>query len=248
MTINEGGELVVLPDGAALAEEAARRFVALAQAAVKDNGRFSVALSGGSTPRALYERLARSPYRDQIDWDRILMFWGDERYVAPDDVESCFRMAREALLAHVPIHAANIYPVPTVGGTPEGAASAYAETLVATFSAELPRFDLILLGMGPDGHTASLFPGHPEAVAPSGELVVAVHDSPKPPPTRISFTFKLINAAANVLFLVTGADKAATLRDVLRGPHDPARLPAQGVRPVQGALVWLVDAAAAKDL
>jgi 6-phosphogluconolactonase len=248
MTVNERGELVVLPDGAAVAEEAARRFVALAQAAIKDDGRFSVALSGGSTPRALYQRLAQPPHRDQVDWEHIHVYWGDERYVPPDDPESCFRMAREALLAHVPIHAANIYPVPTVGGTPEGTARAYAETLVATFGAELPHFDLILLGMGPDGHTASLFPGHPEIVAPSDALVVAVHDSPKPPPARISFTFKLINAAANLLFLVTGADKSATLRDVLRGPHDPARLPAQAVRPAQGALVWLVDAAAAKEL
>jgi 6-phosphogluconolactonase len=245
MTMNGRGELVVLPDGAAVAEEAARRFVALAQAAIENNGRFSLALSGGSTPRALYERLAQPPHRDQVDWEHIHVYWGDERYVPPDDPESCFRMAREALLAHVPIPAANIYPMPTVGGTPEGAAGAYAETLVATFGAELPRFDLILLGMGPDGHTASLFPGHPEAVAPSDELVIAVHDSPKPPPTRISFTFKLIDAAANVLFLITGADKSATLRDVLHGPHDPAKLPAQGVRPAQGALVWLVDAAAA---
>src|SRR5262249_17903153 len=137
---------------------------------------------------------------------------------------------------------------PTVGGTPEAAAKAYAETITAVFGAESPRFDLIMLGMGPDGHTASLFPGHPEVVRPSDALVVAVHNSPKPPPTRITFTYRLINAAENMIVLVSGADKAATLREVLRGPVDVARLPVQGVRPEHGELVWLVDAAAAKEL
>src|SRR5262245_61580878 len=198
MNDNDRGELVVLSDPGALADEAARRFVALARAAVEGGGRFTVALSGGSTPRALHERLARPPLRDEVDWEQVQVYWGDERYVPPDDPESNFRMARETLLAHVPIPAANIYPVPTVGGTPEAAASAYAETLTASFGADLPRFDLILLGMGPDGHTASLFPGHPEVVAPGEELVVAVHGAPKPPPERISFALKLINAAAQV--------------------------------------------------
>jgi len=248
MSDNDRGELVVLPDPGALADEAARRFVALARAAVEGRGRFTVALSGGSTPRALHERLARPPLRDEADWEQVHVYWGDERYVPPDDPESNFRMARETPLAHVPIPAANIYPVPTVGGTPEAAASAYAETLTASFGADLPQFDLILLGMGPDGHTASLFPSHPEVVAPSDELVVAVHGAPKPPPDRVSFTLELINAASHVLFLVAGADKAATLREVLRGPLEPARLPAQGVRPTAGQLVWLVDAAAAREV
>jgi 6-phosphogluconolactonase len=248
MTTAERGALVVLPDPAALADEAARRFSALAQAAVADRGRFTVALAGGSTPRALYARLAAQPLRDTIDWSSVHVFWSDERMVPPDDAESCFRMAREALLAQVPIPAANIYPVPTVGGTPEAAAAAYAETIAALFGDPLPRFDLILLGMGPDGHTASLFPGHPEPSAPGEALVIAVHHSPKPPPTRISFTYRLFHAAANVMFMVAGADKAATLREVLRGPVERARLPAQGVRPEQGSLVWLVDAAAARAL
>jgi 6-phosphogluconolactonase len=148
----------------------------------------------------------------------------------------------------VPIPAANIYLVPTVGGSPEAAARAYAETLTASFKSDLPRFDLILLGMGPDGHTASLFPGRTEVTDPGDALVVAVHDAPKPPPTRISFTLPPINAAANVMFLVAGADKAAMLREVLRGPRDPVRLPAQGVRPAHGKLTWLVDQAAAGEL
>jgi 6-phosphogluconolactonase len=248
MTEHDRGEIVVLPDPAALADEAARRFVALARAAVAAHGRFTVALSGGSTPRALHERLARPPLCDVVDWANVHIFWGDERMVPPDDPESSYRMARETLLQHVPIPAANIYPVPTVGGTPEAAAKAYQETILAVFGADLPRFDLILLGMGPDGHTASLFPGQPEVIRPSEMLVAAVHNAPKPPPTRVTFTYKLINAAANVIFLAAGADKAAILREVLRGPIDVARLPAQGVWPERGELAWLVDAAAAKEL
>jgi 6-phosphogluconolactonase len=248
MTEHDHGERVVLADPAALADEGARRFVGLAGTAIAEHGRFTVALSGGSTPRALYERLARPPLSDAVDWANVNVFWSDERYVPLDDPESCFRMARETLLAHVPIPAANIYPVPTVGGTPEAAAEAYAETLTASFGTETPRFDLILLGMGPDGHTASLFPGQPEVVHPSNKLVVAVHNAPKPPPTRISYTYRVINAAANVIFLVAGADKAATLREVLQGPSDIGRLPSQGVRPEYGSLVWLVDQAAAKEL
>ena len=248
MIEHERGELIILPDPAALADEAARRFVALGQAAIADHGRFTVALSGGSTPRALYERLAHPPLSEAVDWPNVHVFWGDERLVPPDDIESSYRMARETLLAHVPIPAANIYPVPTVGGTPEAAASAYEETIAAVFGTDAPRFDLILLGIGPDGHTASLFPGQPEVVRPSAALVVAVHNAPKPPPTRVTFSYTLINQAAHVLFVVSGADKAAALREVLRDTVDVARLPAQGVRPKQGALVWLVDAEVAKQL
>jgi 6-phosphogluconolactonase len=248
MTKNNRGELVILPTPAAIADAAAQRFIALAQASIEQQGRFAVALSGGSTPRALHQRLAKPPLSTAINWEKVLVFWGDERFVAPDDEESCFRMARETLLAHVPIPAANIFPVPTVGGTPESAAASYAETLVEQLGAGTPRFDLILLGMGPDGHTASLFPSHPEPSAPGDQLVIAVHDAPKPPPTRISFTYKTLNAAANILFLVAGADKSAALREVLGGPSDAARLPAQGVRPAQGSLTWLVDQAAASKL
>jgi 6-phosphogluconolactonase len=247
MHTNEHGELMMLADPATLAKEAAQRFVELSDTAIKDHGCFRVALSGGSTPRATHERLAHQ-HCDDIDWNHVEVFWGDERFVPPDDPESLFRMARETLLDHVPIPAANIFPMPTVGGTPEAAARAYAETLAATCSAALPRFDLIFLGMGPDGHTASLFPGQLEVVAPSGDLVAAIYGAPKPPPTRLTFTYKLLNAAANVIFLVAGADKAPTLRAVLRGPDDVTHLPAQGVRPTAGALTWLVDQAAAREL
>ena len=247
MSASERSEIVRRADQEALADEAARAFVTLAGAAVTMHGRFRVALSGGSTPRALHQRLA-AQYHDAVEWERVEIFWGDERFVPPDDPESSFRMARETLLAHVPVPAAHIFPYATVGGTPEAAARAYAETLQARFGDELPRFDLILLGMGADGHTASLFPGHSEVVEPSDALVVAVHDAPKPPPDRLTFTLRLINAAANVMFLVGGADKALALRDVLLGTPDVARLPAQGVRPERGTLTWLVDTAAAQKL
>ena len=245
MSQPQRGELVVFPDAATVADDAARRFVALAQAAIAERGRFTVALSGGSTPRALHGRLAAPPLSSALDWERVFVYWGDERMVPPDDADSSYRMARDTLLAHVPIPAANIVPAPTVGGTPADAARAYAETLVAQFGQDLPQFDLILLGIGPDGHTASLFPGQPEPVAPGDDLVIAVRNSPKPPPERVSFTYRLINAARTVLFLITGADKAAALDAILHGPPNRAHLPAQGVQPTAGSLVWLVDQAAA---
>ncbi len=244
----ERGSLEVYDTPAALAEAAARHLAEAAREAVAARGVFSVALSGGSTPRAMFSLLAQAPLRAEIDWERLHIFWSDERYVSPDDPESSYRMARETLLQHVHIPAANVYLVPTVGSTPEAAAAAYASTIAATLPGEPPRFDMILLGMGPDGHTASLFPGAPAVAQPPEELVVPVYNSPKPPPTRVTFTYRLINAAAQVLFLVAGADKATTLRDVLHGPHDPLRLPAQGVRPTDGALVWLADRAAAELL
>lgn len=229
-----------------LAEAATERMVALAKRDIAAHGRFSVALSGGGTPQAMFKLLA-AQYRDAIAWDKVFVFWGDERFVPPDDEESNYRMARETLLDHVPLPAANIFPVPTVGSTPVKAAQAYAETISAFFGSETPRFSLILLGMGPDGHTASLFPGQPEPRSPGDALVIAVHDSPKPPPDRISFTYRLINAANHVLFLVGGADKAAAVQQVLEGPRRRAEFPSQGVQP-EGTLEWLLDEAAAQEL
>lgn len=242
------GELVVVATPADLADAAARYVVELARAAIEQRGSFSIALSGGSTPRALHQRLARPPLSAQIDWPKLLVFWSDERWLPPDDHESNFRLARETLLDHVPIPAANIFAVPTVGGTPQAAAATYAATLASHLPDQPPQLDLIVLGMGPDGHTASLFPGQAEPAAPGTALVIAVANAPKPPPDRISFSYRLINAARNVLFLVAGADKAATLHAVLHGPLDQPRLPAQGVFPTHGRLTWLVDAAAASAL
>jgi 6-phosphogluconolactonase len=245
MNDNLKNQVVVLPDPAALAAEAADRFVKLAQAAVVRSGRFSVALTGGSTPQAMYRLLAQSPRTAQIDWPKVHIFWGDERFVPPDDHDSLWRMARETFLNDVPVPAANIYPMPTVGLAPAAAARQYAQTLTHFFAPTPPRFDLILLGMGPDTHIASIFPGHPAAVAPDEQLVVAVTNSPKPPPTRLTLTYKVINQAANIIFLVTGDDKAAAVAQVLTGEQDPGQWPAQGVQPENGRLLWLLDAAAA---
>ncbi|MEM8530019.1 MAG: 6-phosphogluconolactonase [Chloroflexota bacterium] len=241
-------ELCVLEDTNALAEHGAKQFVTLAQKAIQSQGRFSVALSGGATPRKMYQLLAHPPHRDQVDWSNVHIFWGDERYVPPDDPDNCFYMVQEVLLAHVPITAANIYPIPTIGSTPEAAAQAYAATLTAFFDGPLPEFDLVYLGMGPDGHTASLFPDQPAVTTSNEELVVAIHDAPKPPPTRVSLTFKAINTAKNILFLVAGSDKADMLKRVLQGEIDITQRPSQGIQPVHGRLTWLVDQEATTQL
>lgn len=244
----ERGDVVIVDTLAAVAFQAAQRVVDLAAQAIAARGRFTLALSGGSTPQALYTLLAAPPWYDQIAWEFVHVFWGDERFVAPDDPESSYRIAREALLTRVPIPDVQVHPFRTVGLTLEESATAYAATLAGDGQGQTPRLDLVLLGMGPDGHTASLFPGHPEPAAPGETLVVAVHHAPKPPPLRLSCTYRLFNHAAHVLFLVAGADKAATLRDVLQGPERRALLPAQGIRPLNGTLTWLVDRAAASAL
>ncbi len=241
-------EIKILPDKPALAAEAARHFVLLARTAVEKNGRFCVALSGGSTPRALHQLLAQPPLRDQVPWQKVIIFWGDERFVPLDDADSSFLMAQETLLKHVPIPPQNIYPAPTVGLTLATAVHQYTSTLQTVLGAAVPRFDLILLGMGPDGHTASLFPGQPEVVMPSDQLVTAITNSPKPPPLRLTFTYKLLNAAKNVIFLVAGADKSEMVRQVLgEGTAVVPPLPAQLVQPNSGKLTWLLDESAAQN-
>lgn len=237
---------IVLPDPTAVALTAADQFVQLAQEATAARGRFSVALSGGSTPQKLYRLLAQSPYKQQIDWPNVHIFWGDERFAPPDDPDNLWRMARETFLDDVPLPAANIHPMPTVGLTPTAAARQYADALTQFFAPGLPRFDLILLGLGPDGHTASLFPGQPALT--DARLVTAVHNAPKPPPTRLTLTFSLINQAANIIFLVTGVEKAAAVAQVLRGERDLDQWPAQGVEPANGRLLWLLDQAAAQNM
>ena len=241
----------VSPDAAALADEAARRFVASGRAAMAARGRFVVALSGGSTPKALLRLLAGAPYRDQVDWGRVHVGWGDERCVPPDDDQSNFKMAREALLDHVPIPPEQIHRIPAELPDREAAADAYAATLRELFAlppegGALPRFDLIHLGLGPEGHTASLFPGSP-ALTETRRLVAAPYVK-EVEAYRITLTPPVLNAAREVTFLVAGAEKAAIVREVLRGPRDVMRLPAQVVAPTDGELTWLLDAAAAAQL
>jgi len=242
-------EIQTFADAASLARAAADQWVELAEASIAGHGQFSVALSGGSTPRALYLLLAAEEFAARVDWPRLHVFWGDERCVPPDHPESNYGMARQALLDCVPIPISNIHRI-SCELEPQQAAAAYEQTMRAFFSggarrleAPPPRFDLVLLGMGEDGHTASLFPG----AAALGERTrwVVAYNVIKLGAWRVTLTPIAINAAAHVMFLVSGANKAEKLRQVLAGPYRPDERPAQIVRPTRGRLVWLVDAAAA---
>ncbi len=248
--VRKGREVVVVDSPEAVARAAAGRAVACARAAVAARGRFSVALSGGSTPRALFRLLAEAPLRSEIAWARLDVFWGDERCVPPTHPDSNYRMAKEALLDHVPIPPDRIHRIAADTDDHAAAAMTYeaelARVLGGTPGGTPPVFDLLLLGMGADGHTASLFPGTP-ALAEHRRWVVA-NRVEKLGADRITLTWPILNRAADVLFLVAGADKAAALREVLEGPRDVARLPSQGIRPEAGRLVWLLDRAAAAQL
>lgn len=238
-------EIIALPNPAAVARAAAERIVALAAAAIAGRGRFSMALAGGGTPEATYSLLASDEFAARVDWPRVHVFWGDERCVPPDDPGSNFRMADAALLSQVPIPVGNVHRM--CGELePQAAAEDYAGELRAFFATPWPRFDLILLGMGNDGHTASLFPGS-AALRETGRPVVSVtaHYQDRPA-CRVTLTPRAINEAREVLFLVTDAAKAEILRAVLEGPKGP--YPAQQIHPTSGQLTWLVDAAAASEL
>jgi 6-phosphogluconolactonase len=237
-------ELFIAGTPGDLAREAAGRFLEAARQAIADHGRFAVALSGGSTPKRLYALLTQPPYAQAVDWSRVHAFFADERFVPPDDPDSTLRLARETLFA-APIPPENIHPMPTTGLSPEAAAAEHAAELAAFFGAPLPRFDLILLGMGPDGHTASLFPGRPDLAG----VVAPVFDSPKPPPTRLTLTLDALNQAQRILFLVTGADKAETLRTVFADSAPGAgSLPAARVQAAGSDTAWLVDREAGSAL
>jgi 6-phosphogluconolactonase len=240
----------VFPDSEAVSRAAAGEFVRAATEAVAARGRFTVALSGGSTPQRLYQILAEAPFRDRVDWGKVEVFWGDERSVPPDHKDSNFRMAREALLDRVPLPAANVHRLEAERADRDAAARDYQAVLVRTFGVpadgEPPAFDLILLGMGPDGHSASLFPD----TTALGEMKrwVVVNYVPKFATERVTLTYPILNRAREVLFLVAGADKAEPLHDVLEGPPDARRLPSQAIRPTAGKLLWYVDRKAAARL
>ncbi|MBI4636709.1 MAG: 6-phosphogluconolactonase [Candidatus Rokubacteria bacterium] len=240
-------DLTIVGDPAALAETAAHAIVDAATQAVAARGRFTIALAGGATPRATYGRLALPPFRDRMPWERTWIFFGDERGVSPDHPESNYRMVREALLEKVPIPPAHVLRIRGEAEDPEVAAAAYARTLAEVFETrrgELPRFDLILLGLGIDGHTASLFPGSP-ALKEVFRMVAAVHAAAAAVPQRLTLTFPVLNAAAYVVFLVSGIEKAKVVRAVL---SEQAMLPAGMVRPTDGRLLWILDRAAASSL
>ena len=233
-------DLEVLPSATALADAVAGRFIAAAGDAIDSRGQFVVALSGGSTPRDTYRRLGSEALVSRVMWSRVQVLWGDERCVPPHHAESNYRMARETLLDRVPIPAANVHRIHGEDD-PVAAARVYEATLRA-----LLRIDLVLLGLGEDGHTASLFPGS-ATVHEQTRWVMAARVSAASM-WRITLTPAVINAAAEVLFLVSGGAKAGILRRVLEGPRRPQELPAQAIAPSNGCVRWYVDAAAAADL
>ncbi len=223
-----------------LSQRAAKLFTAAARRTVMARGLFRVALSGGTTPRRTYQLLAAPPFRDQVPWQAVEVFWGDERCVPPEDPRSNQRLARQALLDHVPIPAGRIRPM-ACNGDPAAAARAYQQLLARRCGPGLPRFDLVLLGLGPDGHTASLFPGSPalqEERRWVSEVLVPGQDF-----ARLTLTLPVLNHAAEILFLAAGAEKAAALGQILNGAEP--QLPAARVRPDQGRLRWLIDRVAA---
>jgi 6-phosphogluconolactonase len=239
-------ELIVVDGPDALADSAAHAIVDTALQAVKARDRFMIALAGGGTPRTTYQRLAQPPLRERMPWARTWVFFGDERGVPPTHSDSNYRMASEAMLSRVPLPAPHVVRIRGEASDDSDAAAAeYGRRLIEVFGSkrgELPRFDLILLGMGVDGHTASLFPGSPvlkEVFRP----VAAVHAGAASIPQRFTFTLPLINAAACVMFLVAGSEKAKVVKAALTEPG--SGLPASLVRPTNGRLVWLLDRAAA---
>jgi len=243
-------DYTVVDDSRALAELAASYFVEQAEKAVAARGMARIAISGGSTPKAAFELLADPlrPWFARMPWSRIHLFWVDDRCVPPTHPDSNYRMTSEALLRHVPLADAQIH---RMEGElePEAAAARYESELRNEFrleGAETPVFDLIALGMGPDGHTASIFPAT-EAIYDLTHLVTANH-VPQKDSYRITLTWPVINQARSVFFLLGGADKASVLKEVLLGPRDPDRLPSQLIRPAGGILTLLLDRGAAAEL
>lgn len=234
-------EIVKLANADAVIQEAARRWIAIANQSVAERGRFTIALSGGNTPAPLYRLMTSDEYRGQVAWDKTHVFWSDERRVPASHPDSNFRMARETLLDYVPIPSDQIYRMPTEGLTRIDA-DHYERVLRKVFdlkAREWPRFDLMLLGMGKDGHVASIFPGT-RAVSDLSAMVL-VYEVPQLRSERMTLTLPVLNNARNVILLVTGGEKAEMLAEVLGPKQQPSTRPAEAVKPVDGSLVWLVD-------
>jgi len=240
-------KITIFFDGEQLSHAAAHYAVQVANEALAARGRFTIALSGGSTPKKLYGLLALEPYRNQIDWTKAEVFWGDERCVPPDNAESNYHLAHEVMLSKLPIPADHIHRMPADESDWVAASATYEQELRRVFGTSgVPSFDLIQLGLGPEAHTASLFP-HQASLRETERLVIPV-TVPKPPPPRLTFTPPILNAAKHILFLVTGAEKADAVRAVLEGDYQPEEYPAQIVRPTQGEVTWMLDTAAASTL
>ncbi len=234
-------EIIIAEDGAQLVEMLAAKLVMTARQCIDERGSFSLALSGGSTPKALYQKLASSDWKSQIDWTKCDIVFGDDRAVAPDDALSNYRMARETLLDFVP---ARVHRIETEREDLESAAADYEKALRGLGG----RVDVVLLGLGDDGHTASLFPNSPQLDVAGKWVTATPVASLEPHVRRVTFTFDCINAARHAWFLAVGAGKAARVYDVLRGSKSVAKWPAQGVDLKSGELVWFLDEAAAREL
>ncbi|MBV9689961.1 MAG: 6-phosphogluconolactonase [Ktedonobacteraceae bacterium] len=238
--------IAVYPDTDILSCEAAQYITRIAQESITAHGNFMIALSGGSTPKKLYSLLGDEPYRSQINWSLVDIFWSDERCVPADNEESNYHMAQQVLLSKIPIPSEQIHRMPADHDDGDAASLAYTLDMQRAFGTDVPSFDLIQLGMGPEGHTASLFP-HQAALHEQQRLVMPVI-VPKPPPARLTFTPRILNAARHVLFLVTGREKADALQAVLEGSYQPDTYPAQLLKSANGEVTWMLDEAAASKL
>ena len=239
----------ILPNPDEVNRLVTEEFIHLAEKAIRQKGFFSAALSGGSTPKSLYTLLGSDRYQKQVLWPKVHLFWGDERCVPPDHPESNYHMIRKLLIGKIPIPEENIHRMPAELEDHNRAATEYEQTIRMFFrlgAEELPRFDLILLGMGEDGHTASLFPGT-AVLAEKNHLVFASYIE-KFGTYRLTLTVPVINQAANIIFLIFGGSKASILKDVIEGRYEPDRLPSQLIRPVNGRLFFIMDRAAAGKL
>jgi len=239
--------ITIYPDLDTISQQAAAYIARIAREAIVTRGRFTIALSGGNTPKKLYGLLGSEPYSSQIDWKLVDIFWSDERCVPPDDPESNYYMAQEVLLQHLSIPVAQVHRMPADRDDRNAASLAYTQDIQHVFATNgIPDFDLIQLGMGPEGHTASLFP-HQPSLHETQRLVMPV-SVPKPPPDRLTFTPPVLNAAHHVLFPATGADKVDALHAVIEGPPNTDEYPAQIVRPPNGEVTWMVDSAIAQKI
>jgi 6-phosphogluconolactonase len=239
----------IFPDVSAIAQKAAALYVDAAQQAARERGVFRVAMAGGSTPKSLHALLTAEPFRSQLPWDKMQIFFGDERHVPPDHADSNFRMVSETFVSKSPLKPEQVFRIKAELQDTEKAAFDYEQTLRTQFTlkhGELPRFDLMLLGMGNEGHTLSLFPGT-TALRDNGRLVVRTWVG-KLYTERITCTAPVANNSAAVLFMIAGADKAPALKAVLEGPYEPDQLPSQLIKPANGKLFFLVDSAAGEML
>jgi 6-phosphogluconolactonase len=233
------------PDLSSLVKASVELFVTLADESIKKQGYFTVALSGGSTPQPIYQALSEPDISDLVDWSHIHLFWGDERHVPHDHPDSNYRMVKEALLDRSAISDKNIHQVP-VERDARLSAFSYEEELRCFFDGSWPQFDLVFLGMGTDGHTASLFP-HTAGLSESHRWFIANY-SPKLESWRLTLTKKAINAARNIAVIVSGESKAATLAEVFTGTRNPVEKPIQYISPTDGRMIWLIDQTAASRL